>query len=87
MAEFDSRSMRAGRVHTLEAVQTSGRDDTFLCDLCKRADMTWNNNQLQHEDPCALHPTPPRMPCMQTSSLRLCVFSVLAASTGPSSAG
>ena len=33
-----------------------GRDDTFLYDMCKRADMRWDNTQLHGLDPCARTP-------------------------------
>jgi hypothetical protein len=42
----------AGRVLPLEQVTSADMDDTFLYDLCKRADMTWDNVQLPGEDPC-----------------------------------
>ena len=44
--------VRAGKVQPL---QEEVEDDTFLYDLCKRADMTWQNVQLDDMDPCALN--------------------------------
>ena len=41
----------------LEACLHGERDDTFLYDMCKRADMRWDNTQLHGLDPCAPKPS------------------------------
>ena len=44
------------RTGTVQPLRDEVDDDTFLYDLCKRADMTWDNVQLDGQDPCASRP-------------------------------
>ena len=61
-----------GRIHTAREVIDSGRDDTYLYDLHKRLDHTWENVDLGEGavDPCAPVLAPAQHPLTPACALQ-----------------